>query len=111
MALAQYDAAVFMVSLDDAEKNRAFGESLGTTQTLLSDESGKAARAYGVSAMGGLYAKRWTFYIDRDGVIRYIDKDVDVTSAGQDIVGRLDALGFPRATVANDAPGSDADLE
>ena len=96
MALAQYDAAVFMVSLDDAEKNRAFGESLGTTQTLLSDERGKAARAYGVAAMGGLYAKRWTFYIDREGFIRHIDKKIDVKTAGQDIVRTLETLGFPK---------------
>ena len=43
MGLAQYDAAVFMVSLDEPEQNRAFAESLGTTQTLLSDESGESA--------------------------------------------------------------------
>jgi peroxiredoxin Q/BCP len=99
MALAQYDAAVFMVSLDEPSANRAFAESLGTTQTLLSDESGEVASAFGVSAMGGAYAQRWTFYIDREGVIRYIDKNVKVGTAGQDIVARLDALGFPKADV------------
>ena len=34
--------------------------------------------------------------LDLDGVIREIDKDVDVESAGQDIAAKLDALGFPR---------------
>jgi len=84
-----------MVSLDDPDKNRAFAESLGTTQRLLSDESGEVARSYGVSALGGLYSKRWTFYIDRDGRIRHIDKDVNVETAGQDIAKQLAALGFP----------------
>jgi len=111
MALTQYDAAVFMVSLDEAAENRSFAESLGATQTLLSDEKGAAARAYGVSAMGGMYAQRWTFYIDREGVIRYIDKEVDVTSAGQDIVSRLEVLGFPKQAAAGAASGGDADLE
>ena len=84
-----------MVSLDDPDKNRAFAESLGTTQRLLSDESGDVAKAYGVSALGGLYSKRWTFYIDREGRIRQIDKHVKVETAGQDIARQLTALGFP----------------
>ena len=83
-----------MVSLDDPDKNREFAESLGTTQTLLSDESGDVAKAYGVSGMGGMYARRWTFYIDREGVVRHIDKSVRVESAGQDIAERLGELGF-----------------
>jgi peroxiredoxin Q/BCP len=85
-----------MVSLDDPDKNREFAESLGTTQTLLSDESGDVAKAYGVTALGGLYARRWTFYIDREGVIRHIDKDVSVETAGQDIAKQLASLGFPK---------------
>ena len=40
---------------------------------------------------------RWTFYIDREGVIREIDKKVSVKSAGQDIARKLEQLGFPRA--------------
>lgn len=85
-----------MVSLDDPEKNRAFAESLETQQTLLSDPTGDVARAYGVAGFGGLFAKRWTFYIDREGVIREIDKNVKVGSAGQDIARQLGELGFPR---------------
>ena len=86
-----------MVSLDDAETNAAFAKSLGTAQVLLSDPSGEAARAFGVTAVGGLYARRWTFYIDREGVVRHIDKQVNVSTAGQDIAERLGELGFPKA--------------
>ena len=85
-----------MVSLDDAEKNKAFAESLKTDQVLLSDPTGKVAQAYGVTSLGGLYARRWTFYIDREGVIREIDKQVRVGSAGQDIARKLGELGFPK---------------
>jgi peroxiredoxin Q/BCP len=84
-----------MVSLDDPEKNRRFAESLSTEQVLLSDPTKKVARAYGVSALGGLYARRWTFYIDLNGRIRHIDKNVRVGSAGQDIARQLEDLGFP----------------
>jgi peroxiredoxin Q/BCP len=85
-----------MVSLDDPEKNREFAESLETTQVLLSDPGGKVAKAYGVLSSSGAVAQRWTFYIDRKGVIRAIDKAVRVESAGQDIAHKLGELGFPR---------------
>lgn len=87
-----------MVSLDSPEKNRAFAESLGTTQLLLSDPTGLAASAYGVSAGGGKYAKRVTFYIDREGLIRFVDKSVDVSNAGEGIAKRLGALGFSKTS-------------
>jgi peroxiredoxin Q/BCP len=85
-----------MVSLDKPERNREFAESLGAKHTLLSDPSGAVARAWGVTSLGGLFARRWTFYIDREGVVRFIDKKVNVESAGQDIARRLAELGFPR---------------
>ena len=85
-----------MVSLDDPEKNREFAESLEATQVLLSDPGGKVAKAFGVLSASGAVAQRWTFYIDRKGVIRAIDKAVRVESAGQDIAHKLGELGFPR---------------
>jgi peroxiredoxin Q/BCP len=94
--LAAFDAAVFMVSLDEPERNREFAESLDATQVLLSDPSGATARAYGVTDDERRYARRWTFYIDREGVIREIDRDVSVETAGQDIARKLSLLGFPR---------------
>ncbi len=85
-----------MVSLDDPEKNKEFAESLGAKHVLLSDPTGETAKAYGVTGFGGLFAKRWTFYIDREGVVREIDKNVSTASAGQDIARKLGALGCPK---------------
>jgi thioredoxin-dependent peroxiredoxin len=90
-----------MVSLDDAKKNQEFAAALEAKHVLLSDPSGETARAYGVTGLGGLFAKRWTFYVDRDGVIREIDKSVSTSTAGQDIARKLDALGFPRRKAAD----------
>lgn len=85
-----------MVSLDDVEKNRAFAESVGAGFVLLSDPERAVADRYGVIGLGGLYARRWTFYIDRDGLVRYIDKDVSPSSHGEDVVRKLGELGFPK---------------
>ena len=85
-----------MVSLDKPDRNREFAESLAARHVLLSDPTGEVARAYGVRGFGGLFARRWTFYLDREGLIRYVDKQVNVETAGQDIARRLAALGLPR---------------
>ena len=92
--LAKSGAAVFMVSFDTPEKNAEFAKSLDAKLPLLSDVKGDVANAYGVSALGGAYAKRWTFYVDRDGVIRFVDKNVKTVTAGRDIAKKLAELGF-----------------
>ena len=92
-----------MVSLDKVEKNREFAESLEAAHVLLSDPGKKVADAFGVTALGGLYSRRWTFYIDREGVIREIDKNVNVETAGQDIAAKLEALGFPKTEDDSDS--------
>jgi len=95
-ALARYDVAVYMVSFDPPDKNADFAKSLGAKLPLLSDTKGDVANAFGNSALGGAYAKRWTYYVDKDGVVRFIDKDVKTASAAKDIAGKLEQLGFPQ---------------
>jgi peroxiredoxin Q/BCP len=85
-----------MVSLDTPEKNAEFARSLEARHVVLSDPEGKVASAYGVAGLGGFFAKRWTYYIDRDGIVRHVDKNVQVETAGQDIARKLAELGFPR---------------
>jgi len=85
-----------MVSLDDPEKNAAFAASLGAQLPVVSDPKGIVAKQYGVLALGGLYARRWTFYIDVEGRVRAIDKKVSPASAGVDMLQKLEELGFPK---------------
>lgn len=95
-AIAGYDAAVYLASVDTPEKNADFAKEHGAKQVVLSDPSSEAAQAYGVVGPGGLYASRWTFYIDADGKIVEIDKSVSTATAGQDIARKLGELGFPK---------------
>jgi peroxiredoxin Q/BCP len=41
-------------------------------------------------------AKRWTFYVGKDGKVLFIDKDVKVDTAGADIAAKLAELGVAR---------------
>jgi peroxiredoxin Q/BCP len=96
-----------MVSLDSAEKNREFAEALGANFPLLSDPGKQVARAYGVLGLTRLFAKRWTFYIDPEGVIRHVEKGVDAATHGAQIARILGDLGFPRVREAPAAEGEE----
>jgi len=88
--------AYFAASVDDAETNRKFAESLELDYPILSDPGKEVARAYGVLVPVGAYAKRNTFYIGADGTILYIERDVNPGTAGADVAARLELLGVPK---------------
>ena len=85
-----------MASTDSLADNTAFAEKNDASFPILADEDGAMSEAYGVRMNNGL-ARRWTFYIDDEGVIEYIDRGVDPRTAGEALVGRLEALGVPAA--------------
>jgi len=84
----------FGASVDSAETNAKFAESLDLDFPVLSDPTKDTARAYGVLAPSG-FASRWTFYIGVDGRVAAIDKQVNAASHGGDVVAHLKALKVP----------------
>ncbi|HUF60920.1 MAG TPA: peroxiredoxin [Verrucomicrobiales bacterium] len=95
-ALGKYKAAWFTASVDTAEDNKRFAESLELNYPILSDPDKKVATAYGVvSGERGLPA-RWTFYIGKDGKILRIDKAVKAGEAGADVAKTLEELGVEK---------------
>jgi len=54
------------------------------------------AEPYGVLMPVVGVAKRWTFYIGKDGKVLFIDKEVKVDTAGADIAAKLAELGVAR---------------
>jgi len=75
---------VLGISVDGAEANRKFAQSLGATFPILSDPEKTTAKAYGVLNFTHLFANRVTFVIDKDGVIQHVDKGsvaIDPTGA------------------------------
>jgi peroxiredoxin Q/BCP len=52
------------------------------------------AQAYGVLMPNRPFANRWTYYIDKDGIVREIDKKVNAGKAGADIAAKVKELGL-----------------
>lgn len=96
----KFNVACYMVSLDPPEKNAKFAEKYGCAFPVLSDPTGETAEAYGVGAPGAVFAKRWTYYIGEDGVIKHVDRSVKVGTHGEDIVAKLEELGFAKRPAA-----------
>jgi thioredoxin-dependent peroxiredoxin len=94
--IREFDVAYFAASTDTQQKNKEFAESLGVDYPLLADPETKAAEAYGVRIPILGLAKRWTFYIGKDGRILYVDKDVKPDSAGEDVARKLAELGVSK---------------
>jgi peroxiredoxin Q/BCP len=65
---------VLGISIDSQERNRKFAEQTGASFPLLSDTEKNVAKAYGVLNFTHLFADRVTFVIDKDGIIRHVDK-------------------------------------
>jgi peroxiredoxin Q/BCP len=84
-----------MASIDSLKDNTAFAKKNNANFPILADPGKEMSRSYGVLAALG-YAKRWTFYIDIQGIIRMIDKDVNPATAGENMTQNLEELGFPR---------------
>ncbi len=84
-----------MASVDKPEDNKGFAEKNEATFPILSDPDKTMTAAYGVLSDRG-YARRWTYYIDQNGIIQKIDREVNVRTAGEGLVANLESLGVPR---------------
>jgi thioredoxin-dependent peroxiredoxin len=95
-ALKKLHVAYFTASVDTPEQNKKFAESLALDYPILSDPDKKVAKEYGVVHEGRNVAERWTFYIDKEGVIKAIDKGVQqrTEQAGQDMAEKVKELGL-----------------
>lgn len=67
--LQRAGAEVVGISSDDASSHRRFREEHRLPYRLLSDEEGKARKAYGVKKTLGVLPGRVTFVIDRGGTV------------------------------------------
>jgi peroxiredoxin Q/BCP len=91
--IRKFDVAYFTASVDAADTNKKFAESLALDYPILSDPTFATAKAYGVFNEERKFSNRWTFYIGKDGKILFIDTAVKTGSHGSDIADKLKELG------------------
>ena len=84
------ECAVVGVSTDSSASHRAFADKHGFPFTLLADERGELARAFGV--LQGTTAERATFVLDRDGRIARAFLDVTPRGHARRVLNFVQAL-------------------
>jgi peroxiredoxin Q/BCP len=94
--IRKFDVAYFTASCDKPEDNKKFATDLMLDYPILSDPTTATAKSYGVFNDERKVSNRWTFYIDKDGVVKSIDKGVKTESHGEDIAKKLEDLGVAK---------------
>lgn len=85
-------AEVIGVSSDDLESHKRFASRYGLNFPLVSDVDNSISKAYGVFNEEKNRARRVTFIIDKDGMIRYIMNRIDVESHANDVIDMLKGI-------------------
>lgn len=86
------NAEVYGISTDDVQGLFNFHQKHKLSFTLLSDPDASVTEAYGVKMPVLKMAKRWTFIIDPNLMIRQIDDDVDPALDAQRVAETLKRL-------------------
>jgi peroxiredoxin (alkyl hydroperoxide reductase subunit C) len=63
--------------VDSQFANKAYADQIGVKFPLLSDFQRTVSKEYGILNAEHGFANRTTFVIDRQGIIRHIDKDAE----------------------------------
>jgi len=89
--IAELGAELFGVSLDNVQSHADFADQHQLNFDILADTSKQVTTAYGALTEynGTPIAKRTTFIIGRDGIVKKVFTDVDVLIHGEEVVAAL----------------------
>lgn len=76
--LQSQELAIVAVSVDKQTESDRFKGEYKLPFSVVGDPKGEIVAAYCVKRMMGLFANREVFLVDKEGVIRYVDKAYDV---------------------------------
>lgn len=99
-ALQATDTEVWAVSIDPAAGERgqiAFAENLGLNFPLLPDEGRNLSLLFGAARKPYSTPWRRTYLIDKNGVLRFVDKGINVFTHGAEVLAKLRELGLDKA--------------
>ncbi|MFN4336095.1 MAG: peroxiredoxin [Candidatus Nitrosocaldus sp.] len=83
---------VIGVSSDGLESHKRFASKYGLNFPLVSDVDNSISKLYGVFNEEKMRARRVTFIIDKDGIIRHIMNRVDVDKHANDVIDILSKM-------------------
>ncbi len=86
------NAEVLGISSDNLEMHKKFLERYKLNFPLVADTDNKISKAYGVYNEEKGRARRVTFIIDKDGIVRHIIDRVNVDTHAQDVISILKQL-------------------
>ncbi len=93
-ALVAAETQVVAVSTDNAAQVRAFAKQLHLPFPIFSDTSRKAALNFGAVQNATDAPARLSFLIDKNGIVRFIDTNVNVQTHGADMLAKIRELGL-----------------
>jgi peroxiredoxin len=99
---AEFDAAdtqVLAVSVDPAEGEKgqiAFAKQWNLSFPLVPDTSRKLSLLYGAVQTPTDLDSRMSVLIDKSGIVRWIDRDVQVSTHGADVLAKMRELGLAK---------------
>jgi len=91
-----HDFAVLAISVDTVESHANFAKSLGVQFRLLSDTDLAVAKSYDVAAAAGGYASRAAFVVDKEGKVRWVERNLKVPQGkleGTDLMAAIEKVG------------------
>ncbi len=88
------DTEVWAVSVDPASEQVAFSAKLGLQFPLLPDTERELSLLYGAAQNKNDMAARQSVFIDKTGIVRWIDTDVHVQTHGADALAKINELGL-----------------
>ena len=91
-AIRDQKAEVYGISTDDVKALQDFHSKHRLSFSLLSDADAKVTDSFGVKMPVLNMAKRWTFILDSDLVVRQIDDDVDPALDAERVAKSLQRL-------------------
>ncbi len=96
-AFKKYEArevVIFGISRDSAESHRSFRINHNLPFSLVADEDGRVARAYGVPSAFGM-TSRVTFLVGKDGRVARVWPDVDPAVHSDEVLAAIEATEHP----------------
>ncbi len=90
--IRDYGAVVLGVSTDNLDSHKDFASRYRLNFPLVADPDFRISKAYGVFNEERQMARRVTFVIDKDGIIRHIFDKVDVRAHADDVIAVLRSI-------------------